>query len=259
MTDSMRRPFLFLALVLAGLAVLLDIGGAFFLQVPPPPRDAPANLDGLRPEETAAMQEQLGQATAPRDTPPGFAIAALAYVDGLFFLTLVLIALPVIVGDRIHGRTQGLIGLIAGFLILIATFKNLFLLLIELTVRVTLLLAVPFGTIAYMALYGAFDRAGAAVVLGLVLFLELAAGACLVAAHQRFLKQTGLVLMFATTILSSIIISFLHGFVPRFLVGITDPVAAIVVDILALIWALVFVVFGIAGVIKAIRFGKRQQ
>src|SRR4051794_28447583 len=58
---------------------------------------------------------------------------------------------------------------------------------------------------------------------------------CLVAAHQRFLEQKGLVL----TILSSVIISLLHGFVPRFLVAVTDTVAAIVVDILALIWALV--------------------
>ncbi|MGA7614315.1 MAG: hypothetical protein WBX15_03970 [Thermoanaerobaculia bacterium] len=259
MIDSMRKPFLFLALVLIALAVLMELGETLLLQVPPPPRTAPANLAGLTPEEQQELQKNLSDATTPHDTPPGLAIHTMAYVDGLFLLTVVLLALPIVVGDRIHGRTQGLIGLIAGFLVLVATLMKIPVLLIELTVRLTLFLAVPFGTIAYMALYGSFDRGGAAVILSLILFLKLGAGACLLLAQQRFVRQYGLLVMYATSIIASILIAFLHGIVPSFLVSITDAIGAIVVDILALIWALVFVIFGIIAVVKAIRLGTRQQ
>jgi hypothetical protein len=53
-----------------------------------------------------------------------------------------------------------------------------------------------------------------------------------------------------------LIIGFLHNFVPGFLVNITDPLAAIVVAILAVIWALFLLVGSLLSVIKALRIDR---
>ena len=117
---------------------------------------------------------------------------------------------------------------------------------------IALFLAAPFGTLAYLAMYGSFNRAGASGVLGASMFLKLAAAVLLVLAHQGFLKMKGLTLLVLTSLVGNIIVSFLHGLVPIILVSITDAVAAIVVGILALIWAIVLLIFSIIAIVKAI-------
>jgi hypothetical protein len=73
-----------------------------------------------------------------------------------------------------------------------------------------------------------------------------------VLAHQRFLQNKGLVLIIATSFLANLIIAFLYGFVPGFLVSITDAVAAIVICILALVWGIVYLIGGAVSVVKVI-------
>ena len=53
------------------------------------------------------------------------------------------------------------------------------------------------------------------------------------------------------------VISFLHGLGPRVMVSITDALAAVVVGILAAIWALILLVVAVVAVIKAIRLTER--
>jgi hypothetical protein len=62
---------------------------------------------------------------------------------------------------------------------------------IELLVMVTLLAATPFGTIAYLALWGFFPRGDAAVLLGLIIVLKLAFCVFLVLAQQRSSPSCG--------------------------------------------------------------------
>jgi hypothetical protein len=78
----------------------------------------------------------------------------------------------------------------------------------------------------------------------------------LVMAHQRFLENKGLVLIILTSFLATIILSFLHGIVPRFLVSITDDIGAIIIAILAAIWSLFYLIGAIPAVIKALRVDK---
>ncbi len=85
------------------------------------------------------------------------------------------------------------------------------------------------------------------------MIFKLAFAILLVFAHQRFLQNKGLVLIILTSLLATIIVSFLHGLVPRFLVSITDDIAAIVVAILAAIWALFFLIGSIPSIIKVLR------
>ena len=71
-------------------------------------------------------------------------------------------------------------------------------------------------------------------------------------AQQRFLKLKSLILLVATSFIATIVVSFLQGLVPGPLVSITDALAAIIVGILALIWAVVILIGSINAVIQAL-------
>src|SRR4029453_7062667 len=113
-------------------------------------------------------------------------------------------------------------------------------------------LAPIFGTIAYFAIYGHFDRSTAAATLSLLMILKIAFAICLVLAHQRFLQNKGLVFLIILSLVGNLIISFLHNFVPIPLVSITDTIGAIVVAIIAFILAIILMIGAIISIIKAI-------
>jgi VanZ family protein len=120
---------------------------------------------------------------------------------------------------------------------------------------VTLLLAVPFGTLIYLIGYGSFDRGLATAVLSVIMTLKLGFAVCLILAHQGFVKMKGLVLIILTSIAAGIVVSFLHGVVPGILVSITDAIAGIVVGILAALWALFFLIGSIPSIVKSLKLG----
>ena len=113
-----------------------------------------------------------------------------------------------------------------------------------------LFLAVPFGTIAYLAAFGSFPVGAAAATLGVLLLLKLVFGGCLVVAHHGFLENKTLVLLTLTSLLANVIVAFLHGFPPGVLASITDAVAAIVVAILGLVWAIVLLVKSVVALVR---------
>jgi hypothetical protein len=254
MFDAIRKPFLFLAVALVALSVLVELGAKILVQPPRMQRAIPADLERqlAASGQLEAARAQL-QSIPSGERPPGFGVSSVALIDILYLLTIGLTALSLVVGARLQARAQGLIGLVVAVLVIFAALKQLLAALLELTIRVTLLLAVPFGTIAYMVLYAFFDSAGAATILGLSWLLKIGAVICLFLAQQRYLKQTGLLLMIATSFLASIVVTFLHAFPPGFLVSITDPIAAIVCGIIAIIWGVVFVFYGIVAVVKALK------
>jgi len=115
-----------------------------------------------------------------------------------------------------------------------------------------LFLAVPFGTIAYLAIYGSFNTGGATAVLGVLMILKLAACVCLLIAHPRFLQNKGLVFLVLTALLGQFVLTLLHAIVPGILCSITDTLGAIVIAVLALIWLLVMLVFSLISIVKAV-------
>jgi glycopeptide antibiotics resistance protein len=125
-----------------------------------------------------------------------------------------------------------------------------------LLLMVSLLLAIPFGTVIYLAEYADFNRAAAAATLSFAMALKLGFSVLLVLAHQRFLENKGLVLIVLTSFAGTILLSFLHGFFPRFLVSITDDVGAIIIAVLTLIWALFYLIGAIPAILKALRVDK---
>ncbi len=142
--------------------------------------------------------------------------------------------------ERTFGQLQGLSTLIFSLVLVIAAIAMIFSALALLLLMISLFLAVPFGTLAYLAIYGFFNRGGAAALLGIILALKLGFAVCLVIAQQGFLKNTMLVLLILSSFVASLVVSFLLGFVPGFLASITDALGAILVGICGAIWAIVF-------------------
>jgi hypothetical protein len=168
------------------------------------------------------------------------------WTTGLFCLGLVL-------PERLHGRLQGVATLVFSIILVIGAVLALVLAFIELMVMVSLFLAPPFGTLAYLALWGFFPVGDAAVLLGLVLLLKLAWAGLLILAQPRFLQNKGLVLLILTSLVTTVVLEFLHHLVPVILVSILDGLGAIVFAIIAIIWALVLLIGSIPAIVKAAR------
>jgi hypothetical protein len=241
--DSLRKPFFFVALILFVLVVVVEIGSTSLL-------GGGSSTAGLR-----AATDELGATItgASAQEPPGRGIGYLAFVDGALLFTMVFLAISIVVPQRITGRLQGIATLIFSILLILAALVALIIAVVELVVMVSLFLAAPFGTIAYLAIFGFFPRADAAVVLGLLLALKIGFTVCLVAAQQRFLSMKLLMAMIATSFVLNIVVSFLHGFVPLVLVSITDDLGAIVIAIVGIVWALILLIGSIPSIVKAIR------
>ncbi len=214
MFDELRKPFFIAAVVAIALAVLVEAGSGF-------------TVSGL---------------------------FYLSVLDALVLFTILLVAAPLVISHRLHGRIQGIATFIVSLLMLLGSIAMIFAALGLLMLMVSLLLAIPFGTIIYLGEYGSFDRPAA--LLSLAMALKLAFSVLLILAHQRFLENKGLVLIILTSFAGTILLSFLHGIFPRFLVSITDDIGAIIIAVLTLIWALFYLIGAIPAIIKALRVDK---
>lgn len=263
---DLRRPFLIAALVLIALVVLIEIGSSLAVRADEASDEAlrtaveeqfASELAGLpaaqRELRIQQRVDQLKERRAREGSRPGLGIAYLALIDGLVLFTVILMGLGLFVPERVQGRVQGIVTLIVSIVVILLAIVLIIIALLLLILMLALLFSAPFGTIVYFAVYGFFDRGGAATTLGFLMLLKLAFAVCLVIAHQRFLQNRGLVLIVLTSLVAGIIVSFLHGFVPRPLVSITDAIAAIIVGIIAVIWAIVLLIGSLVSIFKSAR------
>lgn len=256
--DELRKPLFYLALAVLLLVVLVESGSSFFL--PAQSSAGAAAVDQLAddprlPEGSTVSVEEL-RALQEEGPPPGLALNALALLDVLLLFTIALIGAATIIPERVHGRVQGLVTLLASLLLVLIPAVVLILKAVaQLILMLALFLAIPFGTLAYLAVYGAFPREAAALVLGASMPLKLLFLGALFFAHQRFLENRGLMLLIGTSLAANFIIVILHGWVPGILVSITDAIAAIVVGVLAAVWAAFFLIGSLVSIYKAVRLG----
>jgi hypothetical protein len=241
--ERLRVPFFVIAIAAMILVVLMEIGSPFL-------------IGGY--DVGAQISQQAGDlgVSVPaggHSAPPGLGIPYLALVDGIALYTVVLMGVGLIIPERLQGRVQGVITLIFSILLILGALVLLFIALAKLIAMVTLLLAFPFGTIAYLIIWGSFPRDQAAVVLSLLMFLKLVFAGCLLAAQQRFIQNKGLVALVLTSLICNIVVAFLHGLVPGILVSILDALAAIVLAIVGIIWAIVLLIGSIPAIVKALR------
>jgi hypothetical protein len=240
--QKLRVPFFAVALAAILLVVLVELG-------------EPLILGGQRTGATLAGQaDALGVSVpAQAHTPPGRGIPYLALVDSVALFTIALMGLGLLLPARLHGRIQGVITLVFAILLTIGAVGLAIVAVTELILMVSLLFAPPFGTIAYLILWGSFPRGEASVLLSLLMFLKLVFAGSLLLAQPRFLQNKGLVALIVTSLVCTIVLAFLHGFVPVILVSIVDNVAAIVFAIVAIIWGLILLIGSIPAIWKAIR------
>jgi hypothetical protein len=240
--ERLKTPFFFVSLAAIILVVLLETGSQLLLGG----HDVGAGLAG--------QAGTLGVSVpAHASSPPGLGIPYLALVDVVALFTLALMAVGLVLPLRLHGRVQSLATLIFAILLIIAALVLLFIAIAKLLLMVTLFLAVPFGTIAYLIIWGSFAKGQAAVLLSLLMFLKLVFAACLLLAQPRFVQNKGLVLLTLTSLVCNIVIAFLHGIVPVILVSITDALAAVVFAVVAIVWAIVLLIGSIPGIVRALQ------
>lgn len=224
MSGELRKPLFLVAIGLIGLLLLAEMG-------------------------IAVIAPFLG-------TPGGAAgwgIPMLALLDIQLAFTALLMAAPLVLSQSLTGRIQGIVTFVFYLILILVAIVAGLAALALLMLLIALLTALPFGPIVYAALgYATFPKAGAAATLSFILLCKLAGVWALALAHSRFLHNKGLMLLLGTSLLATLIVSFLQGLVPFPLVSVTDLIAALVVIILALIWALIGLVFGVVAVVKAI-------
>lgn len=264
--DQLRRPFLIISLVAVALAMLIALGAGLVQQDTPAAQRVQAAL--VSAQSTPALAQELERrgvdldqardqlAASTGDQPPGMAIPALALISGLLLLVLILTALPMLVGDRTTGNLQGVVSIVGGLIGLIIGIVVAILAFTALMLMVSMFLAVPFGTLAYLAVFGSFDTATAAAMTTVIMALLVIGLICLILAQERFLKSVGLMLLFATALALTFVTALLHGIVPGILVSITDALAALIIGIVAAVWALVILIGGIVAAVRLLQLGR---
>ncbi|PTL84218.1 hypothetical protein [Vitiosangium sp. GDMCC 1.1324] len=250
---ELRKPLFIAALVLLGLCVLIEVGASILLPRPvASSSDIEASLRSEGAQGDVSVQDVLAMQSKNPPTP-GMGIPYLALVDGLLLLTLGLMGASLLIPERVHGQLQGVVSLVGAIVALLAGITMLVAAIGLLLLMVSLFTAVPFGTIAYLAIWGFFNRGGAAATLGLLMTLKVAASVCLALAHPRFLQNKGLVLLVLTSLLAGAVVSLLHGWVPIILVSITDAIGAIIVAILGIIWAVVLFIGALVSILRVLK------
>lgn len=240
--ERLKTPFFFVSVAAMILVILLETGSGFLLAG----HDVGAALADQAPALGVSVPAH------PR-TPPGLGIGYLALVDAVALFTMVLMGSGLFVPQRLLGRVQGIATLVFAILLILAALALLFIAIAKLILMVTLLLAFPFGTIAYLIIWGFFPRGTTTVLLSLLMFLKLVFAVFLLLAQPRFVQNKGLVLLTLTSLLCNIVAAFLQGIVPVVLVSITDALAAVVFAVVAIIWGIVLLVGSIPGIVLALQ------
>ncbi len=260
--DSLRKPLFLAAAIALAIAFCVEIGSTF-LSVPEPTkaqmeaqlrRDDPTLPDIIIAVRVADMIDAR-KGSPPR---PGMAISHLALLDGLLLFTILLVALSLVAPERIQGRIQGPVTLILCILLILGAFVMVMVAFTLLMVMFGLFTAAPFGTLAYLAIWGFFNKSGASATLSLIMTLKLVFAVLLILSQPRFLQNKGLVVLIALSLVCNVVVSFLHGIVPGFLVSITDALAAIIVSIVAIVWAVLMAIGALIATVKSIRFEKQS-
>jgi hypothetical protein len=243
----LRIPFFVIGLLAMLLVVLVEIGASLFL--------GGQDVTGELLAQAGELEVELPgrQPDAEVSAPPGRAIPYLALIDVVALFTIGLMAAGLLLPHRLHGRLQGGVTIIFSILLILTALVLLVIAIVEVITMVALFFAFPFGTIAYLIIWGFFPRGQATGLLAVLMFLKFVFAGALLLAQPRFIQNKGLVLLFLTSLVANVVAGFLHGLVPGILVSITDDIAAIIFAIVAIIWAIVLLIGSIPAVVKAVR------
>ena len=239
--DRLRKPAFFVALAIVVVVVVAETASRLA-------------LGGRDVGALAGDVARNGAATA-NDQPPGVAIAAMALVDAILLFTMVLFTFGIVGTRRLQGRWQGVVTFIVGFLVVISGFVAALRAFVELTVMLSLVAAAPFGTLAYLAIWGGFPKGRALAVLMVLMGLKIGFCIWIFIAQQRFLANKGFVALVITSLVLNLVVGFLLDLVPRPLAAILDRLSAVIVAVVAIVWGAVLLIGSLPGIVRAVRAG----
>lgn len=242
---AIRRSLLVASFVLMALVLVLELA-------------APHLVGGERVTGAAAVaisvgDDGTGAEVASIGEPPGRGISYLAFVDLALVFLLGQYLLSQVLTGRVHGRVTGIGTAVGSFVMVFVALIALIVAIVEIVIMIGLFFAFPFGTAAYLAVWGGFPRGQAAGLISALLVLQVVSLILLVLAQPKMLRQRGLVVVSIMALALKLVLSFLHGFVPRPMVAITDDLGAIVNALCGLVLAIVFLVVSIPSIVKALR------
>jgi len=224
--DTLRKVPFFVAIAAIAIAVLIEI--------------------------SSTLHTSAGDAVAKGYATPGLGIRYLALIHGIALFNALYMGLALL-SRKITGALQGIITLLVSLAIIIGGIVLIFAALTLLTIMVSLLLATPFGTIAYFVLFADFPSGRAAATLSVIMVLTLVFAGGLLLAQQGFLKSKRLIALVLTALLATLIVRLLLSLVPGFLASITDAIGAIVVAILAVVWGVYMLIGAIGAILRLVR------
>lgn len=268
--DQLRKIAFAIGLILIIIVVSVELSSPFLVNsIQTSPQTTPSSLSpdalcGTNAYLSANACAEIRELLTDSDTRaelaefsgndlPGWGISTLAFIDGIVLFTTLLIGLSYIIPAQTIAKGQGVATLILAIIIISLGIVRGFAVFAEVTLMISLLLSIPFGTLIYLAKYGSFDVGAATAVSNWLFSVKILFGLCLILAQERYLQNKGLVLLLLTALLSSLIINILHTIVPGILVSITDAIAAIIVVILALLWAISLLIGSLPAIFKAVK------
>ena len=266
--ERIRAPFLVLAVILMIAAVLTEIGGtalvnatpigAFLRSLPTAPTISADDLlqnsalvgDAVNSVDRAKIERAY-------DKPPGFGVPYMVVLDAIFAFTLASMASGLFIPQSVQATGQGVVTCLVALTALIGGVVMIFAALLELMTMIALLLAIPFGTIVYLIVYGSFDTTTSNAILAVVMSLKVLAIICVLLAHQAFIQRIGLLLLVLSSLVINVLVTFLLSFPPGFLVSITDAVAGIVVALCGVVWSIPLLIAAILAIVKVLGLLRR--
>lgn len=221
---SVRTPFFVLAVLTMTLVVAFELATLAFLR-------------------TAVVGDE---------SAPGLGGPYLALLDGILLWTTLVFTMGYFPLKEVTSRVATIIGLILAFFGMIGAFFMILFSFTALMLMVGLLLAAPFGTIAYLAAFGDFPKSEAVAALSFIMLLKLLFLVFLALTDLGYLKAKGLMILLGISILATWLTSFLIALPPSFLSAITDTVGALITSVIGFVWLIVIFIFAIVGVFKAL-------
>lgn len=249
---EVRRPFFFLACFALLLVVLVETGSSLAMGggTAGPIASAVGGIPGIEPDMLTGVHA---------DSPSGNGIGYLALIDGYLLFSMIMLGLSFLVSQRLYGRLQGIVTLIVSFSWIILSFVMALAAYVHLMVMFGLFVAAPFGTIAYLAIWGFFPVTKSAAVLGLLLFLKLVFLVLLVLAQQKFLQSVVLMIHIAMSFVLQLVLGIVQGWLPFIVVSLGDQLLALVFAIVSLVGAVWALVLSIPAVLNAIRVSASRE
>jgi len=195
-------------------------------------------------------KEARQKITESEPAPPGYSLEA----DGLYLWVVFFSILISLIGMLITKASVHRVGMIISLInSIIVIFISIFLIvqaILKLIIMIGLLLALPFGPLIYMAIYGAFPKGPVLILGGLGLLCKIVAAVLLWIGGSQMIRIKSATLLLITGFVTFFIIEFGLGFVPGIFCSIADAIIGIIIAIVVIIWSIFILIGSITGVLS---------